>query len=194
MINAYFLFPLGEKQNLLDVIFVVGSSDLQSFLEYRDSMLATLESQKTTDTKYGVITYTSSPNVFLGLKDFVSEQDLVRRLTNIPWQGPGSDLDGALRKADEMFREDGRVKARKVVVAYGDGPFTASSDELRDTRESLEGKDIKVITVTSTDNEESRDKLDDVTTTDEGTIITDPGKPEESTDQVNERVLTGMMS
>lgn len=190
--KCFLLFPLAE--NLLDVIFVVGSSNLQSFLEYRDLIRTSLKSPQTADTKYGVITYSSSSTVFLGLKDFLSKQHLVDRLRNIPWQGPGSDLDGALRKADEVFTNEGRLQARKVLVVYGDGPFSASVDELTDiAREALEGKDVKVITVTVTDNEENRKKLDEVATTEEGSVIVDPGKPDESTDDINERILKGML-
>jgi vacuolar-type H+-ATPase subunit F/Vma7 len=79
-------------------------------------------------------------------------------------------------------------------VVYGDGPFSASVDELTDiAREALEGKDVKVITVTVTDNEENRKKLDEVATTEEGSVIVDPGKPDESTDDINERILKGML-
>ena len=191
-IQRVLMFLLGKEQDL-DVIFIVGSSNLQSFLEYRDLILTTLKSPQATRTKYAVITYSSSPTVFLGLKDFVSKQDLVDRLRNVPWQGPGSDLDGALRKADEVFSNEGRLEARKVLVVYGDGPFSVGVDDLEIVREIFYGKDVKVITVTGTDDEESRKKLDEVTTTDEGSVITDPGKPEESADDINERILTGML-
>ena len=186
------IFHLGKEQDL-DVVFVVGSSNLQSFLEYRDLILTTLKSPQTMGTKYAVITYSTSPTVFLALKNFVSKQDLVDRLRNIPWQGPGSDLDGALRKADEVFTNEGRLEARKVLVVYGDGPFPVSVDDLRIVRENFEDKDVKVITVTGTDDEESRKKLDEVTTTDEGSAITEPEQPDESTDHINERILTGIL-
>jgi vacuolar-type H+-ATPase subunit F/Vma7 len=192
--KSFLLFPLGEEQNLLDVIFVVGSSNLQSFLVYRDLILTTLQSPQTADTKYGVITYSSSPTVFLRLKDFVSKENVVDRLRNIPWQGSGSDLEGALRKADEVFTNEGRLQARKVLLVYGDGRFSASLDNLTEARESLEEKNIKIIPVTVTDNEEIRKKLDEVATTDEDTVIVDPEKPEKSTDDINERTLKGMLS
>lgn len=129
----------------------------------------------------------------LGLKDFVSKDDLVERfLRKLRWQGPGSDLDGALKKADDVFTNEGRLQARKVLVVYGDGPFNASVDELGHTREALEQMNVKVITVTAEDNEENRKKLDEVATTDEGTVIVDPEKTEESINDVNERTLKGM--
>lgn len=152
-----------------------------------------MQSPQTAGIKYAVITYSSSPTVFLGLKDFVSKQDLVDRLRNIPWQGPGSDLDGALRRADEVFTNEGRLEARKMLVVYGDGPFSVGVDDLGNLRETFDGKDVKVITVTGTDDEESRKKLDEVTTTDEGSVITDPREPEESADDINERILTGIL-
>lgn len=130
----------------------------------------------------------------LGLKDFVSKEDLVERfLRNLRWQELGSDLDGALQKADDVFTNEGRLQARKVLVVYGDGPFNASVDELRDTRDALEQRNVKVITVTAGDNKENKKKLDEVATTSEGTVIVDPEKTDQSTDDVNERTLKGML-
>jgi hypothetical protein len=186
------IFLLGRKQNLLDVIFVVGSSNLQSFLEYRDLIVTTLESPQTANSKFGVITYSSSPAVFLGLKDFVSKQDLIDRLRNIPWQGSGSGLESALQKAGEVFTNEGRMQARKVLVVYGDGPFSVSVEELIETKKTLEEKNVKVITVTVTDNKDTRKKLDEVVTTDEDSVLVDPEKPEESTNDINERILKGI--
>ena len=174
-------------------MFVVGSSNLQSFLEYRDLILTTLKTPQTTDNRYGVITYSSSPIVFLSLNDFVSKQDLIDRLRNVPWQGTGSDLDGALRKADEVFTNEGRIQARHVIVVYGDGPFSATVGELRNITESLEAKNVKIISVTNTDNEDSKKKLDEVTSSDEGHVIINPGSPEESKDTINEEVLKGTL-
>ena len=185
-------FPLGKEQSLIDVIFVVGSSNLQSFLGYRDLIVTTLESPQTVNSKYGVITYSSFPNVFLGLKDFISKQDLLNRLRNIPWQGSGSDLEGALQKADEVFTNEGRMQARKVLVVYGDGPFSASVDEFNAAKDVLEGKNVKVITVTVTDNEDTIKKLDEMVTTDEDSVIVDPEKPAEATNEITERILKGI--
>lgn len=151
-----------------------------------------MKTPQTGDSKYGVITYSSSPTIFLRLKDFVSKEDLVERLRNIPWRGPGSDLDGALKKADGLFTNEGRLHARKVLVVYGDGPFSASVAELAGTREDLEYKHVKVITVTATDNEGDRKKLYEVDTTDEDSVIVDPQNPGDASRNINEKMLKGM--
>ena len=190
--NFSLFFYSGKKQNLLDVIFVLGSSNLQFFQEYKNLALDILDSPQTSDTKYGYIKYDSKPKVVRGLRDFISKSDVAERLRNEPWSGIGSDLDGAIRKANDVFAKEGRLNARKLLVVYGDGPFDSEDEDLRDSRGTLDKGGVKVITVTFGDSDDDEKKFEIVTTTDKGFLRGNPEKPEEVKKKVTEEILKGI--
>lgn len=187
----HFFYP-GKRENLLDVIFVLGSSNLQFFQEYKNLALDILDSPQTSDTKYGYIKYDSKPKVVRGLRDFISKSDVAERLRNEPWSGIGSDLDGAIRKANDVFTKEGRLSARKLLVVYGDGPFDSDDGDLRDSRGTLVKGGVKVITVTFGDSDDDEKKLEIVTTTDKGPVRGNPEKPNEAKKKVTEEILKGI--
>lgn len=183
-------FRSGQEQRLLDVVFVLGSSNRQFFNMYKKLAMRTLNSPQAADTKYGVVTYDSTSVVVRGLKDFVSKDDLANRLGKLPWVGNGTDLEGGLRKANEVFKKEARLKARRILVVYGDGRFATNVEDLKKVRQTMDEEGVKVITVTFGSRDD--DMLKIVTTTDQGPIEGSPKELDKTSKDANEETLKGV--
>lgn len=145
--TSNFVFSAGLSKKLLDVIFVLGSSGLRGSddLETQKKSLENfVNTRKITNAIYAIIYYGETPEIVLPLKEKARDQKLREVIESLTWKEEGKSLPEALKKANDMFTNEGRPLSRKVLVF-----FTNENPErpLDNSSKLFEDNDVKVIPV-----------------------------------------------
>jgi hypothetical protein len=148
------LLNLGLPKKLVDVIFVMGSADPNG----RDTLSKEkiivndmIEKPKDAFVKYGVVEIDKTGSVKVPLGDYEDEKELKENVKKFPFKERKS-LDAGIKSAGKEFDNNGRPKARKIMVVFIDGNDDSTKDALKKVAEPLKKKKVKIIPVVLGEN------------------------------------------
>ena len=140
---------LGLPKKLVDVIFVMGSSDpkaKENFDKEKDIVNKMIDKPKNALPKYGVIHFGDTGTVKVPLGDYEDEDELKDRVKKLPLK-QGKSLDEGIKSAGEEFEKNGRPKARQVMVVFIDGNDDSTKDKFKKVAKPLKKKNVKIVPV-----------------------------------------------
>ena len=131
-----------------EVVFVIGTREpnaSQSFNQQKKIIQEILKKSTLTKAKYGLVLYADKGRINFRLAGGVPITILNELLNILPWQKDGSRVDKGIKKALQLFED--HPDSSKRIVAFINRPSDASYSELKDTREEVESKGVKLIVV-----------------------------------------------
>ena len=106
-----------------------------------------VDNEKQKDILYGTIIYGSDASVKSKFNDFLDKTEVKNFIDTLSWEDDGQRLDQALVETNELFKEYGRPKARKITVVFVTGEADATTSELKRAAKKLNDNQVKIIVV-----------------------------------------------
>jgi hypothetical protein len=138
---------IARSSNLLDVVFVVGSSTGEDFEKAKTSILSTVNTQTNNDPNYGVIQYDNSVSKEIPIKQFTNLDEFKSQVKELVWRNPGILVDDGIDAGRRMLVEEGRPLARRRLVIFTDKKIESNSSDLQESVEAATGDDIRILTL-----------------------------------------------
>ena len=138
---------IARSSNLLDVVFVVGSSTGEDFEKAKTSILSTVNTQTNNDPNYGVIQYDNSVSKEIPIKQFTNLDEFKSQVKELVWRNPGILVDDGIDAGRRMLVEEGRPLARRRLVIFTDKKIESNSSDLQESVEAATGDDIRIVTL-----------------------------------------------
>ena len=151
---------LGLPKKLVDVIFVMGSSDPDGKATLtKEKILVNdmIEKPKDAFVKYGVVELDKNGTVRVPLGEYQDDKELKENVKKLPFKERKS-LDEGIKSAGKEFDKNGRPKARKIMIVFIDGNDDSTKDQLEKVSKPLKKKNVKIIPVVMGENVDE-DKL-----------------------------------
>ena len=148
------LLILGLSKKLVDVIFVMGSSDpngATTLTKEKKLVNDIIDKPKDGFVKYGVVELDPTGTVKVPLGDYRDEKELKENVKKIPFKERNS-LDEGIKSGGKEFDKNGRPKARKIMVVFIDGNDDSTKDQLDKVAKPLKKKNVKIIPVVLGEN------------------------------------------
>ena len=140
---------VGLPKKLVDVIFVMGSANpnaMETFSKEKEIVNNMVETPKDAFAHYGIVQFGKTGETKIPLGDHGNKKTLKERVKKLPWK-EGKSLDNGIKTAGKEFEDNGRPKARKVLVVFIDGNDDSTKDKLKKEAEPLKKKNIKIVPV-----------------------------------------------
>ena len=183
-------------ENQLDMIFVIGSSgrDARSvFSQQKELMKSVIDKAKHLNAAFGVAQYDDIGRKSIGINPKSSREALWQAIDQLQQMNAGTRPDEGLKEAIDMFKEEGRPNARRVIILSGNDRILSSDSELRRIAQSLSREAIEVFVV-GYGSQVDQQQVNIITSDNSNVHIVQPGQTvENTTDIVAEKPLTGIV-
>ncbi|XP_046848822.1 collagen alpha-3(VI) chain-like isoform X2 [Xenia sp. Carnegie-2017] len=148
----------------VDIVFALGSagSDAHMVFEKEKEMVATfVNSLDTANLRYALVNYGEDATLQANFNDHKEKYDFKEFLDTLAWPGHGVGLANALEKSAAVFKDSGRVNAKRVLVLFTNAQSNARAQDLQKYSRDLQETAVKVIVVAIGDdvNEEELSQL-----------------------------------
>ena len=187
------LFLVRDKRKL-DVIFIMGSSGPNAgemFSEQKVVVNDIIKDYEPKDVKYSLIQYETKGRKLAGFNDFKDFTKLKKFVDILTWKDHGVALDDALKKANDLFDEEGRPFSRRVLVVFTDGRVDDTPTELEEAVKPLKEKNVKIIPVVLTEpTDETNIRV--LLPKDKDPIKKSPQEPENTDDKIKDEIHKGL--
>ena len=179
------------KDNLVDVIVVMGSSSGENFEKEKKTVLQAIQEDTNSDVIYGLIQYGKNAKVQMSLKERMNKDAFKRFLPSLSWSEVGEALSEGLELANVTFAEHGRDNARRIVLVFSDKPWDDST-AVDHVGTKLRESDVKIVTISV------GDKSDDEKLSELGRRrplkVDEDNDPEKTGKKVAEEIMKGRVS
>ena len=189
------LFTLGEEPNAIDVVFLLGASNPGARLHLSNAKQLVEEIVQRNNTpvsRFAIVQYENTANVRSSLNEYTNIQTFIDSLNSLYWRGDASDLQSGLEKVQKLFENEGRPKARKILVIFSDGKIPISVEDIETSKKPLEEKGVKIISVTVGDNVDE-DKLNALASKNETIQHRDENERDDTADKIRQEILKGAL-
>ena len=182
-------------ENMLDMIFVIGSAGrdaLNVFSQQKELIKSVIDKARHLNAAFGVVQYDYSGRRSIGINPESSTQVLWEAVDDLQPVGPGTRPARGLVTAINMFKNEGRPNARRVIMLSGNDRMQASNSELSRISQSLSRENIEMFLVGYGSRVDER-QVKVIVSNDENLHIVQPGESVENTSvAVSEKPLTGL--
>ena len=134
----------------VDVVFALGSSGKDAegmFEKEKDFINGFIDSSKHGNMEYGLLEYGNEVTVHMRFKDVDGNEKVKEKIRSVGRSQDGTTMIEGLRIAGELFRNEGRAHAHKVLIVMMNGRVGGRAGELRAGAKLLHNDGIKIITV-----------------------------------------------
>lgn len=178
------------------MIFVIGSSgrDARSvFSQQKELMKSVIDKARHLNAAFGVVQYGSTGRRSISINPKFSREVLWQAIDNLQQMNAGTRPDEGLKKAIDMFSEEGRPNARRVIILSGNDRMATNDGELTRIAQSLVRENIEVFVVGYGSRVDQR-QVNVIVSNNDNVHIVQPGEAvENTTDIVAEKPLTGLI-
>ena len=176
------------------MIFVLGSSGSEArsvFSDQKELVKSVIEKAKHTNAAFGVVQYDNTGRRSIDINPDSSSEFLWQSIDNLQPMNAGTRPDEGLKTAIEMFNENGRPNARRVIMLLLNNRMATSFEELRRVAQSLSRENIEVFVV-GYGSQVDQQQMSVIVSNTGNTHIVQPGA-DNTTDAVAEKPLTGLI-
>ena len=177
------------------MIFVIGSSGVdarQVFSQQKELMKSIIDKAKHMNAAFGVVQYGRTGRKSISINPKSTKQELWQTIDNLQPMSAGARPDEGLKKAIDMFNDEGRPNARRVIILSGNDRMSTSNSELRAIAQSLTGENIELF-VTGYGSRVDQQQVNVIVTNKKNVHVVQPGETvENTTDIIAEKPLTGI--
>jgi hypothetical protein len=176
------------------MIFVIGSSGSEArsvFSQQKELIKSVIEKAKHTNAAFGVVQYDYTGRRSIGINPNSTREKLWRAIDNLQPMNAGTRPDEGLRRAIDMFNEEGRPNARRVIILSLNDRMSTNLGELTRVAQSLFRENIEVFVV-GYGSQVNQQQVDVIVLNPRNVHIVQPGV-ENTTDVVAEKFLTGLI-
>ena len=174
-------------------MFVFGSVQDKSvtwFEKEKEIAKTMIDNEKEKDILYATIVYGKNTLVKSKFKDLPDKEEVKSFIDSLSWNHDGDNIDHALVKVDKLFKEHGRLKARKITVFFVTGTADATTSELKKAAKKLNDNDVKIVVVKI--GTKPDDKLLEAITPKRNIVkVNESEDPERSSENVDEQRMKG---
>lgn len=179
------------------MIFVLGSSGRDArgvFYQQKELVKSVIDKAKHLNAAFGVVQYDYAGRKSIGINPETTREALWQAIDQLQPLSAGTRPDEGLKKAIDMFKEEGRSSARRVVMLLGNDRMSSSDSELRRITQSLSRENVEVFVVGYGPQVDQR-KVDIIISDNvDNSHIVQPGEAvENTTDIVAKKPLTGIV-
>jgi hypothetical protein len=108
-------------------------------------------------TRYGLITYGKRAYTRMSFGDFRDKSRMKQSIDLIRWSENGVALDGALQKAQNLFRESSPLHSRKLLVVFITSATGTSVAELQNKSRKLRENGVNILVIPIGTNADDRE-------------------------------------
>ena len=176
------------------MIFVLGSSGSEArsvFSDQKELVKSVIEKAKHTNAAFGVVQYDNIGRRSIDINPDSSSEFLWQSIDSLQPMNAGTRPDEGLKTAIEMFNENGRLNARRVIMLLLNNRMATSFEELRRVAQSLSRENIEVFVV-GYGSQVDQQQVNVIVSNTGNTHIVQPGV-DNTTDAVAEKPLTGLI-
>ena len=131
-----------------------------------------IDSQVGKDVKYSLIKYGNTAQIVLPFKDVSSIFFLKQFIDSMPWENDGLAVDDVIKKTVQNFEQNGRSKARRVLVLFVSGRAAPDERQSANLKKSLADAGVNTVVIALNINDEEMIKR--IIPVEKPVITTDP--------------------
>ncbi len=178
------------------MIFVIGSSgrDARSvFSQQKELMKSVIDKAEHMNAAFGVVQYDNTGRRSISINPKSSREVLWQAIDSLQPMRAGTRPDEGLKRAIDMFNEEGRPNARRVIILSVNNQMATNDGQLRRIAQSLSRDNIEVFVVGYGSQVDQR-QVNLIVSNNDNAHIVQPGEAvENTTDIVAVKPLTGLV-